>query len=646
MSVKKKRGLWSLAAAGVVALTTFAGGASAHAETAPAVEAPATNNGDECRTPVTEYKYSKEVETTSTKWHIEKVYAEDVFNDTWYSYNPGVDKADDDPTTGPINKDNGWQVNNGNHNGLYGDPNFAVGTPWQSAGGNGSWFYVTRTVTHHAGDIYSGHGGDVTQDSEPTEFNGKAIGAPFDIGGTLYKYVITGSQQVTTGTTTELYNNGDWTTDTPGDPWVLIDQRTGEGDRIPCEIPVPTQPSANDPCGADNATWNQPADTVQFTWSIVNGELIVTATEWFVFPEGKTHNYGVAQDSNEACPVEPSVTFSHSAECASFDVTVNNVGIPAGWWYGVRVAVDGTVVGSAIKQGPGTNTYHGTLAEDQGGGSVTVSYWVYASTEQDLLPDDLTPVDPNGGGAVRSFTVNTDCAENPVPSFTMDLDCATNGDILVTGTFVDFAYGDSIWVRLDNGDAISANMIDGTWDWQFSNVSPGEHQVTAEIRRMTGQATEDFEVVDSVSDTTTCREEVTTTTEPGPTTTQPGPTTTAPGPTTTAPGPTTTTEPKPVCPEGTDKAGTPLDKLTDANGDGMINASDCDEPEAPTTTGVPPTTAPPCVPHDANGDGTVDAGEGCTLPATGSSTGTTLGLAFAALITGLGLFFVSRRRTA
>lgn len=72
-------------------------------------------------------------------------------DDTWYSYNPSVD-VDENVSTGfPVgdrraDKDNGWQVNQGNHVGQYADVNFKVGEPWQEGNGGGSYFYVTRSI--------------------------------------------------------------------------------------------------------------------------------------------------------------------------------------------------------------------------------------------------------------------------------------------------------------------------------------------------------------------------------------------------------------------------------------------------------------------------------------------------------------------
>lgn len=171
-----------------------------------------------------EYLYEREVAEYSTKWKIIKVYAEDVFDDVWYSYNPAVDKTDDNPLTGDITKDNGWQVNNGSHTGLYKDPNFAVNQVWHSDGGNGDYWYVDRTVEHEAGDIYPLGPWYVTQNEEPTTHNGQTIGVPFEVGGTLFEYVIAGSEQVQVGSETE---SSGWVLEAPdGEGWELVDTRT------------------------------------------------------------------------------------------------------------------------------------------------------------------------------------------------------------------------------------------------------------------------------------------------------------------------------------------------------------------------------------------------------------------------------------
>jgi hypothetical protein len=71
----------------------------------------------------------------------------------------------------------------------------------------------------------------------------------------------------------------------------------------PTEVAIPVAPVPNDPCGPNNAYWVKPADTSDVTWSVVNGELIAHTTAGKVFTDGSvTHNYGVAVDSDVACP--------------------------------------------------------------------------------------------------------------------------------------------------------------------------------------------------------------------------------------------------------------------------------------------------------------------------------------------------------
>jgi len=79
-------------------------------------------------------------------------------------------------------------------------------------------------------------------------------------------------------------------------------------------IPVPPKPSVTDPCGPSNASWNVPANTSQYSWSIDQaGNLIVTAKSGYTFAgDVKTHNYGKPTDSGLLCevpvPPRPSVT--------------------------------------------------------------------------------------------------------------------------------------------------------------------------------------------------------------------------------------------------------------------------------------------------------------------------------------------------
>ena len=74
-----------------------------------------------------------------------------------------------------------------------------------------------------------------------------------------------------------------------------------------CVIEVPVTPGVNDPCGLDNASWNEPEKTPgTYSWSLVDGELIATAAANYIFDNGETViNFGVAVDSGEKCIVTP-----------------------------------------------------------------------------------------------------------------------------------------------------------------------------------------------------------------------------------------------------------------------------------------------------------------------------------------------------
>jgi len=70
-----------------------------------------------------------------------------------------------------------------------------------------------------------------------------------------------------------------------------------------CLVDMPKQPEPKDPCGVNNATWELPSNTKEYTWSLINGHLIVTTTANYTFSDGVTHDYGLAGDSGQLCPV-------------------------------------------------------------------------------------------------------------------------------------------------------------------------------------------------------------------------------------------------------------------------------------------------------------------------------------------------------
>lgn len=83
---------------------------------------------------------------------------------------------------------------------------------------------------------------------------------------------------------------------------------TDASNPCPAELPAPVKV---DPCGLNNASWALPASQPQstmYTWSIVNGHLIVTAADNYAFPGGeKSHDFGLVVDSGAKCttPVPP-----------------------------------------------------------------------------------------------------------------------------------------------------------------------------------------------------------------------------------------------------------------------------------------------------------------------------------------------------
>jgi hypothetical protein len=157
------------------------------------------------------------------------------------------------------------------------------------------------------------------------------------------------------------------------------------------------------------------------------------------------------------CPVpEPSVTFSHVVPTceAPGSVAVTTTEIPDTWWYGLRVEVDGVKVGgnvgavpglsSVAVQGPGTSALPLTFTEDQGGGEVTVRYFVTDATEYDLVPaamDNSATWPEAGEGTFVEFRVNTDClGEQDLVPVEIDPPAVTAPTCEAEGT-VDYADG-------------------------------------------------------------------------------------------------------------------------------------------------------------------------------------------------------------
>lgn len=75
-------------------------------------------------------------------------------------------------------------------------------------------------------------------------------------------------------------------------------------DTVVIEVPAP--PAATDPCGPNNASYPQPADTEQVQYSIdAQGNLHVTPKQGFAFAGDQDYVYPAPADSNVACPNPP-----------------------------------------------------------------------------------------------------------------------------------------------------------------------------------------------------------------------------------------------------------------------------------------------------------------------------------------------------
>lgn len=119
---------------------------------------------------------------------------------------------------------------------------------------------------------------------------------------------------VSTNAVAEFAGLGSWFNDQHGRSFVVA---WDNGDKIEppvsycqgqeVEVPVPVMPAVTDPCGTSNATWVVPEDTDSVVWELdSDGALTAYAELGYVFADGTfTHEYGVAVDSNVACPVTP-----------------------------------------------------------------------------------------------------------------------------------------------------------------------------------------------------------------------------------------------------------------------------------------------------------------------------------------------------
>lgn len=290
----------------------------------------------------TEYQYAKHTRTKTRTW----VEGTPATPDRWWVWSPNDSQGPQDYEPAfPEDERGTWQgpkENGGPEQGTYGT--FKTGSP-----GNSNWFHREK------GD--EGTDGYWTEWSEWSawtvwkplshvtweDFNVDSIGPVAKHGSGTYadgtEWYREWQVRNTHETRQVKYKDGAWTTDTPGDPWVVVKQRTvkdkpivqvvrssetppldydGVNSDVPwkkipgtqeCDVQVPEPPRVENPCGPDNATWIKPDDGEVFLWDVNDeGELIVTIADSLVnqgyrFPDKSiSFNYGTAPDDNEPCP--------------------------------------------------------------------------------------------------------------------------------------------------------------------------------------------------------------------------------------------------------------------------------------------------------------------------------------------------------
>lgn len=163
------------------------------------------------------------------------------------------------------------------------------------------------------------------------------------------------------------------------------------------------------------------------------------------------------------------VTFDVSTTCGAITLTTtNNEDVNANWYYGLRALVDGEQIGGGVVQGPGSKSTSITFPEDSYDGSVEVDVTVWASTEQNLLPEGWEY------GVVHTFTVDTDCETN-VPDEPAPVTVVT-----VTESDVDC---DSVDVTVFTKTTNVGHRYDEETNSWVENPLPSDRSITVETTR-------------------------------------------------------------------------------------------------------------------------------------------------------------------
>lgn len=148
--------------------------------------------------------------------------------------------------------------------------------------------------------------------------NDMVIITPSELAGVTYSQSSWVNNSLTVSAT--LQAGFSWSDDTEAATknYILTD------DAAVCEREVlrPT-PLTVDPCGINNASWATQEIAAEYTWSVVNGRLIVTANPGFYFmvqgEKATSIDYGFPVDANLLCPVVLPCVASTGSEMVTMD---------------------------------------------------------------------------------------------------------------------------------------------------------------------------------------------------------------------------------------------------------------------------------------------------------------------------------------
>lgn len=195
----------------------------------------------------------------------------------------------------------------------------------------------------------------------------------------------------------------------------------------PTVIDVPAQPSVNDPCGPDNASWNVPANTDTLHWAVNdNGHLVVTivADNTKFTDDSTSHDYGVAQDSGVACDNggDNGTVKTHNVGTPTDDVN-DEPKVDCTGFYLDAFGFDGL---QQVSWHIDTDTHGDTVLS----GTITLDDNGHGFTTKLVLPNGMYKLywhfdGQNGADKHKVFKVEGDCTPPPPPNtcppgFTLD----------------------------------------------------------------------------------------------------------------------------------------------------------------------------------------------------------------------------------